>query len=108
LRPLELELALALIRLDAIEREEEIGLPRGTAIFAVGDGLEADVLLATDELDDLLVLDRGEHVVPYLAALMLAAHLAERPGAQQTADMIGAERGLRAEHWDQESIISDQ
>ena len=39
LRPLELELALALIGLDAVERGEEIGLPGGAAVLAVGDRL---------------------------------------------------------------------
>src|SRR6202035_3498482 len=57
LRPLELELALALIGLDAIERGEEVGLPRGAAIFAVSDRLEADSLLLADQRDDLAILD---------------------------------------------------
>jgi hypothetical protein len=68
------------------------------AIFAIGSRFEADLLLAANELDDLLVLDGGERVAPDLAALVLVARLAERRGAQQAADMIGAEWRLGAEH----------
>jgi len=39
LRPFELELAFADVGLDAIERGEEVGLPRRPAVFAVGNGL---------------------------------------------------------------------
>ena len=54
---LELDLALAKIGLDAVERAEEIVVPEGAAEFAVGDRLEADLLLLVDDLLDLAVLD---------------------------------------------------
>ena len=40
--------------LDAIQLLQEVPLPGGPAVFAVGDALEADLLLAGDDL-----LDRG-------------------------------------------------
>src|SRR4029077_6591448 len=56
LQPLELELALAVVRFDAVEPDQEIGLPGGAAIFTSGDGVEADLFLFADQLGDLLVL----------------------------------------------------
>ena len=54
---LELDLALAEIGLDAVELTEEIVIPEGAAEFAVGDGLEADVFLAADDLFDFAIFD---------------------------------------------------
>src|SRR6202040_254301 len=98
LRSLELELALAVVRFDAVEPDQEIGLPGGAAIFTVGDGVEADLLLFADQLGDLLVLDRLQGLGIDFAALALTARLLERRSAQQAADVIGAERGSCAEH----------
>ena len=42
---------------DAVEAPEEIEMPPGTAEFAVGDRLQADILLAFDDALDLLILD---------------------------------------------------
>src|SRR5271154_2718311 len=99
LRPLELELALPEIGLDAVEADQEIGLPGRPAVFAVGDRFEADVFLAADQLDDLLVLDGAQVGGADLTALMPAARRLERGGAQQAADMIGAERPRAFLHW---------
>src|SRR5262249_4106131 len=98
LRALELELALAVVGLDAVERGEEIGLPRGAAILAVGDRPEPGRLLLADERDDLAVLDGAQRPGVDLAALALLTRLVQRRRAQEAADVIGAERGRGALH----------
>ena len=60
LRALELDLALAEIGLDAVERAEEIVVPERAAEFAVGDGFQPDLFLLLDDALDLAVLDRLE------------------------------------------------
>src|SRR5262249_39704917 len=91
-RPLELELAFAVIGLDAVEADQEIGLPGRPAVFAVGNRLQADGLLAADQRDDLLVLDGAQIGGTDLATLVPAAHRLERGRAQQAADVTGAKR----------------
>ena len=59
-RAVELERALAHVGFDAVERLEEIGLPGGAAVFAVGDRLQAGGFLLLDQRLDLAVLDRLE------------------------------------------------
>src|ERR1700720_4792542 len=98
LRSLELELALAVVRFDAVEPDQEIGLPGGAAVFTIGDGVEADLFLFADQLGDFLVLDRFPRIGVDFAAIALAARLFERRGTQQTADVIGAERRRGAGH----------
>ena len=98
LRPLEQHLALAVIGLDAVEPEQEIGLPGGAAELAIGDGFEPDRLLLGDHRGDLAVLDGGELRGADLAALMPGARLLEGRRPQQAAHMIGAKRGLGSLH----------
>ena len=52
----------AVMRLDALEPLEEIDMEIGAAELAVGDALEADVLLRAHDLADALVLDRVQFV----------------------------------------------
>src|SRR5262249_19731811 len=77
---------------------EEIEVPPGAAVFAVGRELEADLLLFPDDLLDLAVVDGSKGVGRDLALLALGARLLERRAAQDRADMIGAERRLAALH----------
>jgi hypothetical protein len=98
LRSLELELALAAIGFHPFERHQEVGLPRGAAIFAVGDGGETHVLLAPDQRDDLAILDGLQCGGVDLAPLAPQARFPERRAAQQAADVIGAERRDGALH----------
>src|SRR5262245_50837056 len=98
LRALELDLALAEIGLDAVDPAEEVVVPEGAAKLAVGDRLEADVLLLTDDLRDLAVLDRLELLGGDLAALAPPARRFQGGGAQQAAHVIGAERRVGAGH----------
>ena len=55
--------------------------------------LQADLLLLLDDLPDLLVLDGLELRGRDLALLALGARLLQRGGAQQAADLVGADRG---------------
>src|SRR5262249_4613912 len=95
---LELELALAVIGLDAVERGEEIGLPRGAAILAVGDRLEARRLLLADQRDDLAVFDGLQRGRVDLAALAFLTRLMQRRRARQAADVVGAKGRRGALH----------
>src|SRR5947199_7314624 len=89
LRALEFELALAVIGFDAVEREQEIRLPGGAAILAVGDRLEPCPLLLFYQRLDLAVLDRLQLLRRDLALLAFSPRLLERGRAQQAADVIG-------------------
>src|SRR5436190_23579369 len=90
LRALELELARPLVGLDAVERDQEVGLPGGAAILAVGDRLEPGCLLLLDQSLDLAILDRLQLLSRDLTLLALGARVLERSGPQEAADMIGA------------------
>ena len=80
--------------LDAVEAPEEVEVPPGAAELAVGDRLQADLLLLLDDALDLAVLDRLERVGADLAFGASAARLVQRGGTQQAADVVGAERRL--------------
>ena len=84
--------------LDAVEAPEEIEVPPGAAILAVGRELEADLLLLAHDLLDLAVLDRLELARAELALLMPGAGGLDRLRAQDRADMVGAERWLGSLH----------
>src|SRR3954469_8730742 len=100
LRALEFELALPLVGLDAVERDQEVGLPGGAAILAVGDRLEPGSLLLLDQRLDLAILDRLQLLGRDLALFALAASILERGRTQQAADMIGAKGRLGSlRHW---------
>ena len=57
LHALELDAVVELVDLDALQHAEEIEVPPGAAVLAVGRELEADLLLLLDDLLDLAVLD---------------------------------------------------
>ena len=86
------------VLLDAVEAPEEIEMPPGAAELAVGDRLQADLLLLLDDALDLAVLDRLERGGVDLALGALRARLLQRGRTQQAADMVGAERRLGALH----------
>src|SRR5262249_44795340 len=98
LRALELELALARVAFDPVERQQEVVLPGRAAVLAVGDRAQPNGLLLADDLLDLAVLDHLQRGSVDLAALALLAGGMERGRAQQTADVIGAERRRGALH----------
>ena len=93
---LELDLALAEIGLDAIQRAQKIVIPEGAAEFAIGDGLQPDVFLPLDDGAISRSSTALSCVGGDLALLPFGAGLFQRRGAQQAADMIGAERRIGA------------
>ena len=84
--------------LDTVEAPEEIEVPPGAAVFAVGRELETDLLLLADDLLDLAVLDLLELTGGDLAFFTLGAGGLDRLRAQDRADMVGAERWLGTLH----------
>ena len=78
--------------LGAVETPEEIEMPPRTAELAVGDRLQADVLLFLDDTLDFSVLDLLQRLGAELTLGMLGPRLMQRLGAQQAADMVGPER----------------
>src|SRR5690606_6084389 len=92
------------IELGAGQPVEEVELPPGARIFAVRCELQADLFLLADDFPDFRMFDvlqlRGRN----LSLLALRARLLEWRGAQDAADMIGAERRYFSLHFD-ESLI---
>ena len=95
-RALEFDLAFAEIGLDAVKRAKEIVIPEGAAEFAVGDGLQPDVLLLFDDRVDFSVFHRFQFGGGDLPALALGARIFQRRGTKKTSDMVGAEGGRSA------------
>ena len=94
----ELDALVALVQLDAVQHPEEVEVPPGAAKLAVGGERKPELLLLLDDLLDLAVLDRLELGRRDRALFALGARLLERRGAQEAADMIGAERRLGSFH----------
>src|SRR5215470_1992647 len=80
------------VELDPVEPLVEVELPPSAAELAIGRKLEPDLLLLLDDLLDLAILDRLELGGGDLTLLALPSRLLERRGAQEAADVIGAER----------------
>ena len=76
----------------AVQLRQEVQVPPVAAEFAVGDALQAQGFLLAHGLGDGLVLGRLQRRGIDLAALELRARGGERSGAQQAADLVGAER----------------
>ena len=60
LRALELDAGCGLAQFDAVEQPEEIEVPPGAAVFAIGRGLEPDRALLADDAFDFAIFDRLE------------------------------------------------
>ena len=87
---------LALDLGDAAERVDEVHVPGGAPLLAVGDRLQPGVALQRDHLAHGVVLDRTQRVAVDPAGLELRPRGAQAIGSQEAADVIGAERGTRA------------
>ena len=81
-----------IVQVDALQPAEKIEMPEGAPEFTIGRELHADVFLLLDQLLDLFVLDRLELRGRDLALLALGARLLQALGAQEAADLVGAER----------------
>jgi hypothetical protein len=91
LHAVELDAAIGGVERDAVEAAEEIEMPPRAAEFAVGGELQPDVFLLLDDLLDLAVFNLPELGRRDCAAGAFDARDLERRGAQQAADMVGAE-----------------
>src|SRR5580692_11183447 len=74
-------------------------MPPRTTEFAVGDRMQADVLLLLDDLFDSAVFGRLEIGVADLVFGVAFASFFQLGGTQQAADMVGAERRLSTLHY---------
>src|SRR5215813_1342399 len=87
---LKLNLALAEICFNAVQRSEKVIIPECTAKFAVGDSAKADLFLFLDDGRYLAILNRfqlGGGDFPFFPP---RTRLLERPRAQKTADVVRA------------------
>ena len=84
------------VGLDAAQLVEEIDVEVGAAELAVGDALQADVFLEPDDLGDRVVLDGAQLPRRDLALGLPLARLEQAPGAEEAADVVGAEGGTVA------------
>ena len=98
LAALELDALVALIHLDAAKPGEEVEMPEGAAILAIGNRLQAIGLLLSDRFDDGGILGGAETGGIQRARSMRGAGLPQRHRAQQAADHVGAERRLALGH----------
>ena len=72
---------------------EKVGMEISAAAFAVSYRVQADLFLQLHQIDDGLVLDLADLFRRQGAALALAPGLQNLGRTQQTADLIGTERG---------------
>jgi hypothetical protein len=86
------------VLLDAVEAPEEIEVPPRAAEFAVGDGLQADLLLLLDDALDLAVFHDLELGGGDLALLVPLPRVLQRRRPQQATDVIGAKGRFGALH----------
>src|ERR1044072_1802065 len=77
---------------------EESEVPPRAAEIAVGRELQAAVLLVGDDLPDLGIFDRLQLFGRDRVHVALRARVLDRGGAQETADVIGAEQRGGALH----------
>src|SRR5262249_3110479 len=81
---------------DAVELVDEVHVPRRAAELAVRREVEPDLLLLADDLANRLVLDPAQLDVVDATLRVLLARFEQPLRAQQAADVVGAERRLRA------------
>ena len=79
---------LRLDLLSAGQPPEEVHVPEGAAVLAVGDGLQADRLLLLHQAADLCVLDLGQFLGGDGAGFKPGAGFMDGGGAQKAADNI--------------------
>ena len=81
----------------AVELADEIIVPIGAAIFAIGGGAQADAFLLLDGVDDAAILNLAQGFGAEFTQRALGAGFTQRNRAQQRADMVGAERWAGAD-----------
>jgi len=95
---LELDGLIALVKLDAAEARQEVVVPVGAPVLAVGHRGEADGALAVDRRLDAAILDGAKRGAIDAALGVRGPRLTQLRRAQQAADMIGAEGWLAVRH----------
>ena len=81
---------LAVTDLDAVQPLQEIDVKEGAAELAVGDSLQAHVLLGMHDFADAIVLDRVQLLRRHMAGGEALARCSQPLRAQIAADMVGA------------------
>ena len=89
---MELDLQIVLGLGDPADLIDEVHVPRGAAVFAVGHALEAEVLLHPDDVADGGVLDLAPVGGRDPAGREIGSGLKNIRGTQKAADMVGSER----------------
>lgn len=67
---------------------EEVHVPEGTAILAVGDSVQTDILFLLYQTGDLGIFDLGQFFSGNFAGFKLAASFVDSLCAQEAADNI--------------------
>ena len=80
---------------DVAELAVEEAVIGAAAEFAVGRELQSDALLQRERVLDGLVFGRGQRGLVDFAAREFRAQIEQRLGAEQAADVLGAERRLQ-------------
>src|ERR1700722_8253078 len=83
---------LAVMRLDALEALEEIDVKEGAAKLAVGNRLQARILLGAHDFANARVLDCVQLVGRQGASGETLARFPQSLGAKETPNMVGAKR----------------
>src|SRR4051794_5913170 len=96
---LEQDFLFWLVQFHAIEAGDEIEVPVGAAVLAIGGRAEAEFLLSGNGCFNAAVLHFPQFVVRQGSGLPGGACLPQRFGAKQAADMIGAEWRVGAGFW---------
>ncbi len=86
------------LELDAVQLVDEVDMEARAAVFAVGDGVEANRFLELHRPLDRLVLVLAQLVRRDLARVPFVAHRQQFRRTQEAADMIGTEGRLTVAH----------
>ena len=87
----ELDFLLGFVDFYPVQTGDEIEVPVGAAIFAVGGGAQADFLLLRDRGCNATILDLAQRVMGHRAGFPGGAGGLQFLWPQQAADVIGAE-----------------
>ena len=86
-----MDLLLGYVEFDTLQAGDEIKVPVGAAVFAVGGGAQSDRLLLRDCGGNATILDLAQCVMAHGAGFPGSARGLQFFGPQQTPDMIGTE-----------------
>ena len=79
---------LGLDLLRTSQTPEEVHVPEGTAILAIGNGVQTDILFLLYQTGDLGIFDLGQFFSGNFAGFKLAASFVDSLCAQEAADNI--------------------